>query len=93
MSQAEYVRLRGLIDDIRRDGSISDPDLDWSLALLRKSSEPIAHTRVMTGLSLLKRCSASQKAKIAESIGPFLNSRDSLDRNGARRLQKTIQTI
>lgn len=93
MSQPEYVRLRGVIDDIRRDGAISDTDLGWSLALLHKSSQAITHTRVMTGLSILKRCSASQKAKISKAISPFLNSREPLDRAGARRLQRTIQRL
>ena len=93
MSQKEYVRLRRIISDIRQSGSIPDKDLDWSLALLQGSSEPLVHSRVMTGLSILKQTSASQKAKMTKAITPFLKSEEPLGRKSAERLQKTLRSL
>jgi hypothetical protein len=93
IAEKDYVRLRGVIDGIRHNGSISDRDLDWSLALLKQSSEPLARSRILTGLSTLKRCSASQKAKILAALPPYVNSPNPLDSTAANRVQRAMQGV
>ncbi len=93
MTETNYVRLRAQIDGIRATGKISDSDLDWSLSLLKQSRNVLAHTRIMTGLSILRQASPSQKAKITEALTPYLSSSELLDRNAAKRLQRALTKI
>lgn len=93
MSETNYVRLRAQNDGIRSTGKISDSDLEWALSLLKQSKSALAHTRVMTGLSILRQASPSQKTKMTEALTPYLSSSDLLDQNAAKRLQRTLTKL
>lgn len=90
MSRPDYVRLRQIRDSIRQSRQISDSDLDWSLSLLKSSSEPTARSRVMTMFVLLKNTPQAQKDKVKGAVTPLLSSQDELDRKSAELVLKSL---
>ncbi|MBV9849962.1 MAG: hypothetical protein JO250_09850 [Armatimonadetes bacterium] len=92
MSQQDYVRVREISHQTVGSHTISDGDLDWTLALLAKSNNSIARAKAMGVLSEIKPMSVAQKAKIAPAIAPYLHSQDELDRASAARVQKALQS-
>lgn len=91
MSQSDYIRISALGHQVYQTHSISDANLDWTLNFLNSAKNPIARARAMTTLSEIRPMSAAQKAKILPAIAPFLNSADTLDQTGAKRVQKVTQ--
>lgn len=88
MSQQDYVKVRELEHQVADSHTISDADLDWDLAFLKRSSNGIARARAMTVLSEVKPLSAAQKAKISPAVTPYLSSPDALTQQYARRVQR-----
>ncbi|MBV9850126.1 MAG: hypothetical protein JO250_10675 [Armatimonadetes bacterium] len=93
MSQRDYIRLRKITSSVRAAHAISSSDLNWSLALLKRSPSPLAHARVMAMLGLVHPMPATQRKEISSAIAPFLSSKDKLDRLAATRLQRRLQAV
>ncbi len=88
MSQQDYVKVREMAHQVSASHTLSDSDLDWDLAFLKRSDNGIARARAMTVLSEVKPLSAAQKAKIAPVVAPYLSSPDALTRQYAKRVQR-----
>ena len=89
MTQADYIRLARLSKDVvSGDGSISDTNLEWALALLVNATEPVVRSKVMVMLSILTHSvalSQTQKKRIEATVSPFLQSEHKLDQLSAQR--------
>lgn len=90
MSQADYVKVRELGHQAAAGHTLSDADLDWDLAFLKRSSNGIARARAITVLSDVRPLSAAQKAKIAPVVAPYLNNPEDTYRHAAARLQQAL---
>jgi hypothetical protein len=68
MSEADFLRIRDLNDDLKRDCTMSDDDFNWLISRLsRKSTHPeIVAMRVISVLRELKEPKDAQKAKMRE---------------------------
>ncbi len=88
MSQADYVKVRGLGHQVAAGHTISDADLDWDLAFLKRSDNGIARARALTVISEIQPVSDAQKAKITPVVTPLLSSPDALTRTYAQRVQR-----
>lgn len=88
MSQADYVQVRGLGHQVGASHTISDADLDWDLAFLKRSNNSIARARALTVISEINPVSDAQKAKITPVVTPLLSSPDELTRLYAQRVQR-----
>jgi hypothetical protein len=87
MKQADYNRLARLSKDVASgDGSISDTNLEWALALLVKATEPVVRSKVMVLLSILGHSvalSQTQNSRIEAAVAPLLQSEHKLDQLSA----------
>lgn len=92
MSQADYVKVRELGHQVAASHTLSDADLDWDLAFLKRSGNGIARARAMTVLSEIKPLSAAQKAKIAPVVAPYLRNPEDTDRHAAARIQQALSS-
>jgi len=90
MSQQDYVMVRELGHQAAASHTLSDSDLDWDLAFLKRSENGIARARAMTVLSEIKPLSAAQKARIAPVVAPYLNNPEDTYRHAAARLQQAL---
>jgi len=90
MSQQDYVRVREMGHQAAASHAISDADLDWDLAFLKRSENGIARARAMTVLSEVKPLSPAQKAKIAPVVAPYLNNPEDTYRHAAARIQQAL---
>ncbi len=88
MSQKDYVQVRSLGHQVAGSHTISDADLDWDLAFLKRSDNGIARARALTVLSEIKPISEAQKAKISPVVTPLLTSTDALTQQYAKRVQR-----
>jgi len=88
MSQADYVRVREMGHQVAASHAISDADLDWDLAFLKRSDDGAARARAMTVLSEINAPSDAQKAKISPVVTPYLSSPDALTRVSAERVRR-----
>jgi hypothetical protein len=88
MSQADYVKVRELGHQVAAGHTLSDADLDWDLAFLKRSGNGIARARALTVLSEISAPSDAQKAKISPVVTPYLSSPDALTRQSALRVQR-----
>ena len=88
MSQQDYVRVRALGHQAAASHTLSDSDLDWDLAFLKRSGNGIARARALTVLSEINAPSDAQKAKISPIVTPYLSSPDELTRLYAKRVQR-----
>lgn len=88
MSQADYVKVRGLGHQVSTSHTISDADLDWDLAFLTRSDNGIARARALTVISEIQPVSDAQKAKISPVVTPLLSSPDKLTQLYAQRVQR-----
>ena len=88
MSQADYVRVREIGHQVAASHTISDADLDWDLAFLKRSGNGIARARALTVLSEINAPSDAQKAKISPAVTPYLTSSDVLTQQYAQRVQR-----
>lgn len=88
MSQQDYVKVRGLGHQVTATHAISDADLDWTLAFLKRSGNGIARARALTIISEINPASDFQKAKISPAVTPYLSSPDALTRQYAQRVQR-----
>jgi hypothetical protein len=68
MSESDYIRTRGLNDDLKTDRTISDDDFSWLVSRLsQKSTHPeIVAMYVISVLRELKEPTDAQKAKMRE---------------------------
>ncbi len=87
MSQADYVRVREMEHQVAASHAISDADLEWDLAFLKRSDNGIARARALTVLSEISPLSDAQRAKISPAVTPYLSSPDALTRQAAQRVQ------
>lgn len=87
MSQKDYVQVRALEHQVSGSHTISEADLDWDLAFLKRSDNGIARARGLTVISDISPISDAQRAKISPVVTPFLNSPDALTQQSARRVQ------
>jgi hypothetical protein len=94
MTQADYVRLARLGKAITTgDGSITDADLDWALALLGQATDAVVRCKVMTTISLLGHrvpLPLAQQERITAAVAPFANSEHKLDQLSAARALHAI---
>jgi len=90
MSQADYVKVRELGHQVAAGHTLSDADLDWDLAFLKRSGNGIARARAMTVLAEVKPLSAAQKARIAPAVAPYLNNPEDTYRHVAARVQQAL---
>lgn len=90
MSQQDYVKVRELGHQAALSHTLSDSDLDWDLAFLKRSGNGIARARAMTVLSEIKPLSAAQKAKIAPVVAPYLRNPEDTYRRVAARIQQAL---
>ena len=88
MSQQDYVKVRGLGHQVSASHTLSDSDLDWDLAFLKRSDNGLARARALTVLSEISPLSDAQKAKISPIVTPYLSSPDALTRQYAERVQR-----
>lgn len=88
MSQADYVRVREMGHQVTASHTISDADLDWDLAFLKRSDNGIARARALTVISEINPMSDAQKAKISPVVTPYLTSSDELTRQYAQRVKR-----
>ena len=88
MSQQDYVKVRGLGHQVSASHTISDSDLDWDLAFLKRSDNGLARARALTVLSEISPLSDAQKAKISPIVTPYLSSPDALTRQYAELVQR-----
>lgn len=88
MSQQDYVKVRELGHQAAASHTLSDSDLDWDLAFLKRSDNGIARARALTVLSEISAPSAAQRAKISPVVTPYLSSPDALTQQYARRVQR-----
>jgi hypothetical protein len=88
MSQKDYVQLRSLGHQVGSTHAISDADLDWDLAFLKRSDNGIARARALTVISEINPLSSAQRAKISPIVTPYLTSPDALTRQSALRVQR-----
>jgi hypothetical protein len=95
LARGEYIQLRRITASVEKSGSMSDKELDWTLGIMRGSSSPVVHARVMAMLGMLGRSKPLSKAqhdKIASAIAPFLHCRDDLDQRSAARVDRALTT-
>ncbi len=90
MTQQDYVKLRQMTDGVRNSGALADPDLDWSLNLMRKGRNDVAHARVLGMYTLLRQITPAQREKLQAAIAPLLTSTNRLDRASAARVQAVL---
>jgi len=88
MSQRDYVKVRTLEHQTAASHTLSDSDLDWDLAFLKRSDNGIARARALTVLSEINAPSDAQKAKISPVVTPYLSSPDALTRASAERVRR-----
>ena len=88
MTQADYVKVRGLEHHVAAGHTISDADLDWDLAFMERQGNGIARARALTVIAEISPVSDAQKAKISPVVTPLLNSPDELTRKYAERVQR-----
>ena len=88
MSQQDYVKVREMAHQVSASHTLSDSDLDWDLAFLKRSDNGIARARALTVLSEINAPSDAQKAKISPAVTPYLSSPDELTRLYAKRVQR-----
>ena len=88
MSQQDYVKVREMAHQAAASHTLSDSDLDWDLAFLKRSDNGIARARALTVISEINVPSDAQKAKISPVVIPYLSSPDELTRTYAKRVQR-----
>lgn len=88
MSQRDYVKVREMGHQVAASHTISDADLDWDLAFLKRSDNGIARARALTVISEISAPSDAQRAKISPVVTPYLSSPDVLTQQYARRVQR-----
>ena len=88
MSQQDYVKVREMAHQAAASHTLSDSDLDWDLAFLKRSDNGIARARALTVISEINAPSDAQKAKISPVVTPYLSSPDELTRTYAKRVQR-----
>ena len=88
MSQQDYVKVRALGHQAAASHTLSDSDLDWDLAFLKRSDNGIARARALTVISEINAPSDAQRAKISPAVTPYLSSPDELTRIYAKRVQR-----
>jgi len=66
MSCENYLKLHRIIDGTLKSRSISDTDLDWSIALLSSQTKypSIVHAKVLATFSLVKSWPPSEEQKV-----------------------------
>ena len=88
MSQQDYVKVREMAHQVSASHTLSDSDLDWDLAFLKRSDNGIARARALTVISEINAPSQAQRAKISPVVTPYLSSPDELTRTYAKRVQR-----
>ncbi len=80
-TQSDYIRFKQIETQIKQTKSISDSDLEWMLALMKKpSTHPeIVVPDVLAVIDLLKIMTPSQKQSIFDAAVPLLTSNSSTD--------------
>ena len=91
MSQADYVRIRGIADGTSQSHSMSESDLTFSLSLLRKANNSVGRARAMTAMSEINPMSPIQKAEIIPAVAPFLQSPEKLDQLEAQKVMRAAR--
>jgi hypothetical protein len=91
MSSQDYTTLHAVQQRVISTGTISDADLDWSLALLRRSADPLPRAKVMGMFRSRLHASPSQKERIRAAIEPLLSSADHLDQQYARSAMRGLR--
>jgi hypothetical protein len=94
-TQADYMTLDRITKGIVESGGvISDADLEWSLNLMKNSSEVIVRSRVMIMLGEVGKSTPlpkAQKDAILAALQPYLNSTNQLDRMSVLHVQRELQ--
>ena len=88
MSQRDYVKVREMAHQVSASHTLSDGDLDWDLAFLKRSDNGIARARALTVLSEINAPSDAQRAKISPAVTPYLSSPDALTREYAESVKR-----
>jgi len=84
MQPSSKYKIDEIVAEVQKTGGISDSNLEWTLAFLRKNdgaglSQHLARSSILSPLEELKRISPPQKEKIYQAVIPMLGNNPAYD--------------
>jgi hypothetical protein len=91
-SRQDYAKLRDATNTIQEGGVLDDPDLEWLVAMLESTSEPVVRSKVMVMLAAAQPGTFPQKyrERLSAVITLHLNSENTLDKLSAAHLRQAL---
>lgn len=92
MTNADYQHIQQLAEKARKNKTLDDADVDWTIANMgMKSSAPdVRHVQFMALFLMMKTYTPTQEQKIRVAVMPLLSSTSPLDQKYAHAVIKKL---
>lgn len=92
MTSADYQHIQQLAEKARKNKTLDDADVDWTIANMgmKSSVADVRHVQFMALFLMMKTYTPTQQQKIRMAVTPLLSSTSSLDQKYAHAVIKKL---